>query len=530
MKRVVFAIFLFVASVLPFWGNAQQQDKSAVEQLQKLNRFYRILNGMYVDSVDMKPIVESAIKGMLAELDPHSTYLTKEEMDAARESTEGEFSGIGIQYNIHNDSIMVINTVSQGPADRVGVLPNDRIVEIDGEGVVGIKRDDVPPKLRGPRGSVVKIGVVRKGVEGVLPFTIERDNIPVTTIDAAYIASEGVGYIKVNRFGRTTMQEFREAMAKLSGIDALILDLAGNGGGLLNQAVELAGYFLPQDCVITSVEGRVMDTELLRAKKGGEFDGRLVVIIDENSASGSELVAGALQDWDRAVIVGRDSYGKGLVQREMPMGDGSAVRLTVARYHTPSGRVIQRPYEKGHKEDYYKAHANRLRGNETGELSDDKPEYKTLRSHRTVYGGGGIRPDVYIYDDTTRVSDYMVKLVAQGVYNEFLMEYMDCNRQQLLAKYPTFAEFNESFDFTDEDMQRLVTMATNKGVVYDEAGYEHSQMIMRSQLAALVAQRLYGNSESYQLLNPRVNNSYVKALEIMKNWTQEGESVLNPVE
>ena len=194
MKRVVFAIFLFVASIVPFCGNAQQQDKSAVEQLQKLNRFYRMLNGMYVDSIDMKPIVESAIKGMLAELDPHSTYLTKEEMDAARETTEGEFSGIGVQYNIHNDSIMVINTVLQGPADRVGLLPNDRIVEIDGENVVGIKRDDVPPKLRGPRGSIVKLGVVRKGVEGVLPFTIERDNIPVTTIDAAYMASEGVGY------------------------------------------------------------------------------------------------------------------------------------------------------------------------------------------------------------------------------------------------------------------------------------------------------------------------------------------------
>ena len=529
MRRVVFAIFLLAASVFPLLGNAQQQDKSAVEQLQKLNRFYRILNGMYVDSIDMKPIVESAIKGMLAELDPHSTYLTKEEMDAARETTEGEFSGIGVQYNIHNDSIMVINTVPQGPADRVGLLPNDRIVEIDGESVVGIKRDDVPPKLRGPRGSVVKLGVVRKGVEGVLPFAIERDNIPVTSIDAAYIASEGVGYIKVNCFGRTTMQEFRKAMAKLSGIDALILDLAGNGGGLLNQAVELAGYFLPQDCVITSVEGRAMDTELLRAKKGGEFDGRLVVIIDESSASGSELVAGALQDWDRAVIIGRDSFGKGLVQREIPMGDGSAVRITVARYHTPSGRVIQRPYEKGHKEDYYKAHTNRLRGNETSEMGD-KPEYKTMRSRRTVYGGGGIRPDVYIYDDTTRVSNYMVKLVAQGVYNEFLMEYMDCNRQQLLTRYPTFAEFNESFDFTDEDMQRLVAMATSKGVEYDAAGYEHSQMLMCSQLAAMVAQRLYGVSESYELLNPRVNNSYVKVLEIMKNWTQEGESVLNPVE
>lgn len=529
MKRVVYVAFLVVVSVLPFMVSAQQ-SRNATMQLQKLNNFYRYLNGMYVDSLDMKPIVESAIRGMLAELDPHSAYLDKEEMDAARETTVGEFSGIGIEYNIHNDSIMVVNTVSQGPAERVGLLPNDRIVEIDGANVVGIKRDDVPPKLRGPRGSVVKIGVVRRGVAEVLPFTIERDNIPINTIDAAYVASEGVGYIKLNRFGKTTMQEFREAMAKLSGIDALILDLSGNSGGLLNQAVELAGYFLPQDSQVVSVEGRAMGIERLRAKKGGEFDGRLVVIIDESSASGSELVAGALQDWDRAVIVGRDSYGKGLVQREIPMGDGSAVRLTVARYHTPSGRVIQRPYEKGHKDDYYKAHVNRLKGDDTGESSEDLPEYKTLRSRRTVYGGGGIKPDVYIVNDTTRVSDYMVKLVAQGVYNEFMMDYMDRNRQQLKERYPTFGEFNESFDFTDDDMKRLVNMATSKGVEYDEAGYTHSQMLMCSQLAALVAQRLYGVSESYQLLNPRVNISYVRALEIITNWTDEGESLLNPKE
>ena len=515
MKRVVFAIFLFVASVLPFWGNAQQQDKSAVEQLQKLNRFYRILNGTYVDSVDMKPIVESAIKGMLAELDPHSTYLTKEEMDAARETTEGEFSGIGIQYNIHNDSIMVINTVSQGPADRVGVLPNDRIVEIDGEGVVGIKRENVPPKLRGPRGSVVKIGVVRKGVEGVLPFTIERDNIPVTTIDAAYIASEGVGYIKVNRFGRTTMQEFREAMAKLSGLDALILDLAGNGGGLLNQAVELAGYFLPQDCVITSVEGRVMDTELLRAKKGGEFDGRLVVIIDENSASGSELVAGALQDWDRAVIVGRDSYGKGLVQREMPMGDGSAVRLTVARYHTPSGRVIQRPYERGHADEYHKAHIERLRS--AGEDSVVlKSKFKTLRLKRDVYADGGIRPDIVVQSDTTQISDYMVKVVAKGVYNELLLGYLDRNREKLQSDYPTFERFEKEYSFPDEQMQHLVELAEAKGVKYDAEGYELSRELVRTQLAAMVAQRLFSTSEYYRYINPRVNDSYKRVLLLLE--------------
>lgn len=527
MKRVVFAIVLFVVSVLPLSVNAQQKD--AVEQLQKLNRFYRYLNGMYVDSLDMKPIVENAIRGMLSELDPHSTYLDAEEMKASQDVLEGEFSGVGIEYNIHNDSIIVINTIPQGPAERVGLLPNDRIVEIDGESVVGIKRNDVSPKLRGPQGSVVKVGVVRHGVEHILPFAIERDNIPVNTIDAAYIAGDSIGYVKVNRFGKSTMREFREAMTTLSGIDALILDLSDNSGGLLNQAVDMAGYFLPQDSHVVSIEGRAINSERLRADKGGMFNGRMVVIIDESSASGSEIVAGALQDWDRAIIVGRDSYGKGLVQRQIPMGDGSAIRLTVARYHTPSGRVIQRPYEKGHKEDYYKAYTDRLRG------IDDKnkaelPEYKTLRSRRTVRGGGGIQPDVYVKSDTSQVSNYMVKVVAQGIYNEFMMDYMDSNRQRLLEKYPVYEQFNDSFELSDADMKRLVDMATAKGVEFDIEGYGRSQALMRNQLSAMIAQRLYGDNEFYRWLNPRVNDSYVKALEIIDNWAEKGAVVLNPAE
>ena len=526
MRRVVRVIFLFVACVLPLVADAQQ-SKNAIEQLQKLNSFYRHLSVMYVDSLDMKPIVERGIREMLSELDPHSTYLDAEEMKASQEADKGEFSGIGIQYNIHNDSIVVVNVLPKGPSEQAGLLPNDRIVEIDGESVVGIKQNDVSPKLRGPRGSVVKIGVVRRGVEQVLPFTIVRDDIPINTIDAVYVVAEGVGYIKVNRFGKTTMREFRQAMDSLSGVDALILDLSGNGGGLLNQAVDLAGYFLPQDSPVVSVEGRAMSTEILRSAKGGEFDGSMVVIIDENSASGSELVAGALQDWDRAVIVGRDSYGKGLVQRQIPMGDGSAIRLTVARYHTPSGRVIQRPYEKGHKEDYYKAHTARLQGAKSDSVKQSKI-YNTLRSRREVYGGGGIRPDVYVKSDTTQVSGYMVKLVAQGVYNEFMTDYMDDNRQQLERKYPTYEEFEQEFELSDDDMRRLVDLATQKGVEYDAEGFECSKSLMRNQLTAMVAQRLYGDNEFYKWINPRVNDSYNKAMEIITNWDEQGAPLLNP--
>ena len=303
--------------------------------------------------------------------------------------------------------------------------------------------------------------------------------------------------------------------------------MSDNSGGLLNQAVDMAGYFLPQDSHIVSIEGRAIKTERLRSDKGNEFSGKLIVIIDEGSASGSEIVAGALQDWDRAVIVGQDSFGKGLVQRQIPMGDGSAIRLTVARYHTPSGRVIQRPYEKGHKDEYYKAHTNRLRG----EVSDSvagREEYNTLRSRRTVYGGGGIQPDIYTQSDTTQVSGYMVKLVAQGVYNEFMMDYMDSNRKRLEAEYPTFEKFEAKFALSDKDMKRLVDMATRKGVDYDEEGYQRSQMLMRYQLMAMIAQRLYSEDEFYKLLNPRVNNSYIKALEIATNWNELGENVINP--
>lgn len=531
MKRVVWSIVCVMAMcILPLAAYAQRQPSESAIQLQKLNRFYRYLDGMYVDSVKMAPMVEAAIRGMLNELDPHSAYLDAEEMKAARESTSGSFSGIGVEYNIHNDSIIVVNTIVQGPAERVGVRPNDRIVEIDGENVVGIARNDVPPKLRGERGSTVKIGVARHGVKEMLHFSIVRDNIPINTIDAAFVAADGVGYVKVNRFGNTTMREFREAVASLGQINSLILDLCGNGGGLLDQAVEMAGYFLPQNSLVTSIEGRALLTERVTSKTEGDFDGRVVVLIDENSASGSELVAGALQDWDRAVVAGRNSFGKGLVQREIPLGDGSAIRLTVARYHTPSGRVIQRPYDPGQKEDYYRAHTARLLGEGSDSLRSDLPAYQTLRTKRTVYGGGGIQPDIIVESDTTSVSNYMVKLVAQGVENEFLMDYMDRNRARLAEQYPTFDSFVEGFAITDEDMNTVASLAESKGVERDEAGFRRSYALLRDRITAMIAQRLYTQTEFYRVMNPRHNQYFIKAMEILNNWDEMGEKTLSPTD
>lgn len=517
------SLLLFVAIDGAYAQNPNSKPKLApnVEQLQKIMRVYNNLDKLYVEDVDMKPLVEKAIRSMLLELDPHSTYLTAEEMKSAMEMTRGKFGGIGVAYDVHHDSIVVTNVLPGGPAENVGVRPNDRIVEVDSKSVVDIQRGDVPKLLRGDIGSVVDIGVVRHGVAEMLNFSIKRDNIPLTSVDAAYRVDESVGYIKVNRFGNTTMSEFREAMVKLQGIETLILDLSSNPGGLLSQAIDMADYFLPKGLLVTSTEGRAIPTTEYLSKNNQEFDGRVIVIINEGSASGSEAVAGALQDWDRALIVGRRSYGKGLVQREMPLGDGSAMRLTVARYHTPSGRVIQRQYEAGKRDDYNKAFIDRLRGEEgyVDSLSRDSvslPEYKTLRRGRVVYGGGGITPDIKVEVDTTRVSQYVVNLVAKGVRDDFMMEYMDANRQRLESEHPTFAKFESDFKLGDEELDRIVDMAKAKGVEYDAEGYKSSRELLRNQISAMIAQRLFTMSEYYQYINIRENELFNRALELAR--------------
>lgn len=511
--KITLVLFVML-SLLPCVVQAQRTD-AAVVQLQKLNRLYRHLYNSYVDSVDMAPLVESGIRAMLEELDPHSVYLDEKEMKSSQEVMEGEFSGIGVEYNILNDTIMVVNTVPQGPAEGVGLLPNDRIVKIDGENVVGVERSDVPPRLRGETGTVVSVSVVRRGVSEELNFSITRDKIPITTVDAAYKISKDVGYIKVNRFGRTTMQEFEQAMSQLGEVGTLVLDLSNNGGGLLDQAVGMAGYFIEQDSLVVSTEGRAIEPRYFYAEDGGRFKGNLIVMINESSASGSEIVAGAVQDWDRGLLVGRSSFGKGLVQSQIPLGDGTAVRLTVARYHTPSGRVIQRPYERGHADEYHKAHIERLRfaGEDSVVL---KSKFKTLRLGRDVYADGGIRPDIVVQSDTTQISDYMVKVVAKGVYNELLLGYLDRNREKLQNDYPTFERFEKEFSFPDEQMQRLVELAEAKGVKYDAEGYELSRELMRTQLTAMVAQRLFSTSEYYRYINPRVNDSYKRVLLLLE--------------
>lgn len=512
-------------SVLPL--AAQNQDDA--RQFQKLAQVFRYLSGLYVDEVEMKPVVEGAIKGMLEELDPHSAYIDAEEMKGVQESFEGEFSGIGVEFNVLRDTVIVVNTIAGGPAERVGVRANDRIVRIDTLDAVGFTRTDVPKYLRGKTGTKVEIDVVRHGTPGRLHFVIVRDKIPLNTVDASYLAGEGIGYIKVNRFGRTTMEEFTKAYRDLGKPQGLILDLRGNGGGLLEQAIEMAGFFLPRGAMIVSTEGRAVPASSFRAMSDGEdLRGRLVVLIDEASASASEIVAGAVQDWDRGVVVGRPSFGKGLVQRQIGLPDGSAVRITVARYHTPSGRVIQRPYEKGKRREYYLDHLRRYDDATRDSLDAAAPAYRTLRTGRTVHGGGGIRPDILVEADTTGYSNYYAELIRRGIVSDFVGEWLDRSRDSLSRRYATFDAFDAGYTPSDAVLDSLTQLGEKRGVKFDAEGFAVSEALMRTQLKALAAQRLFGTGAYFRVVNPALSPAYARGMEILEAWDKLGQPVLEP--
>ena len=525
MKKIFLPLLLAACTL----GTQAQTGKDALRKLQ-MAEF--AISRLYVDTVDEDRLVESAIIEMLAQLDPHSTYNNAEEVKAMNEPLQGRFEGIGIQFQMIEDTLLVIQPVGGGPSERAGILAGDRITTVNDTAIAGVKMstEDIMSRLRGRKGTKVSLGIVRRGVDGLLHFEVKRDKIPIYSLDAAYMIRPHTGYIRVNRFAATTAEEFSEALAKLQrqGMRDLILDLQGNGGGYLNAAIDLANEFLGQKELIVYTEGRAARRSEFAAKGNGRFrQGRLVVLVDEYSASASEIVTGAVQDWDRGVVVGRRTFGKGLVQRPIDLPDGSMIRLTIARYYTPSGRCIQKPYTgKGDdmQEQYAKDLLNRFNHGELMHADSihfpDSLKYKTKRLQRTVYGGGGIMPDFFVPIDTTRYSDYHRDLVARGVIIRSTTGYIEQHRAELKKRYKDFESFNRKFNIDDDFMADVRALADKENIKFDEAQYERSLPLIKTQLKALIARDMWDMSEYFQVMNT-TNESVRQALKVLGEGAYE---------
>ena len=517
MRKLLSLYLLWLA----IGAQAQQQQPEDFSAARKLQIAEFAIQQLYVDPVNEDKIVESAIIEMLRQLDPHSTYANAEEVKRLNEPLEGNFEGIGIQFNMNEDTLMVIQVIPDGPSEKAGLLPGDRIISVNDTAIAGVKmkNEAIVRRLRGPKGSQVNLGVVRRGIAETLHFTVTRDKIPVHSIDAVYMYPNHVGYVRINNFGATTVDEFMDALKRLKkqGMRDLVLDLQGNGGGYLNAAVGLANQFLERDEMIVYTEGRRSPRNEFRALGNGQMrTGKLIVLVDEFTASAAEIVTGSVQDWDRALVVGRRSFGKGLVQRPVDLPDGSMIRLTIARYYTPSGRCIQKPYDN--PENYNADLINRYnRGEMTNADSihfPDSLKCTTLKLGRTVYGGGGIMPDYFVPIDTTRSSDYHRQLLAKGAIIKATLQYVDGHRNELQKTYKKFADFDRSFTVPESLHQALIADGNEVGAKYDEAGYQKAKALIDLQLKALIARDIWGMSEYYQVVN-HSEPTVQKALELM---------------
>lgn len=526
MKKIIImlaAAVVSTAALAQFPNFFGQQKISAPE---KLARAEALIEQFYLEDVEGEKLVEAAIDAMLATLDPHSSYSDPEETKEMTQPLDGKFSGIGIQFNMLNDTLYVIQTTAGGPSEKVGLLPGDRILSADTVAISGAKKTnaDIIKVLRGEKGSQVDIQVLRKGVEKPLSFRIIRDDIPLNSVDAAFMADKeaGVGYIKISRFAETTENEFIDAMNKLfrEGMRHVIIDLEDNGGGYLGSAVGVAEHMLRHGDLVTYTESPKIGKSEYRVENGSEFlDGRVVVLVNQYSASASEILSGAMQDNDRGLIVGRRTFGKGLVQRPFPFPDGSMIKLTVSRYHTPSGRVIQKPYELGNADDYQLDMKTRY---ESGEFMsadsvhlNDSLRYETLRNRRPVYGGGGIMPDLFVPIDTTSYSDYYRDLVAKGVLNRFCITYVDEHRHELQQKYKTEEAFMDKFEVSDKLMSEMTELGVREGVEFNAEEFDRSREMMRVILKALIGRDIFTQATYYRIALPALNPTYQRGLELI---------------
>ncbi len=493
--------------------------------LRKMQIAEMAITNLYVDPVDENKLAEDAIRGMLEKLDPHSSYTSAKETKAMNEPLQGSFEGIGVQFNVVQDTLLIIQPVTNGPSEKVGILAGDRIVMVNDTAIAGVKmsREDIVRRLRGPKGTKVKLGIFRRGIPEVLTFIVTRDKIPVKTLDAAYIIKPKTGYIRIGSFGATTYKEFMDAVTRLktAGMQHLILDLQDNGGGYLQAAVEIANEFLQRNDLIVYTQGRASKRQEFKARGNGKLlSGQVIVLINEFSASAAEIVTGAIQDQDRGMVVGRRSFGKGLVQRPVEFQDGSMMRLTIAHYYTPSGRCIQKPYTKGDTDAYEKELDNRFKHGELYSVDSihfaDSLKFHTLRRHRVVYGGGGIMPDVFVPLDTTQFSRFHRQLAAKSIIINANLRYVDNNRKVLKKTYATFADFNKRYEVPQSVIDEILKEAEKQKIKpKDEAELKQTLPYLKRQLKALVARDIWDLSEYFQIMNEE-NHIVQKAVGLLE--------------
>lgn len=530
MKNFRYIMFILGLSVVSTTVSGQWHTGGLklMEVMDKISRFY-------VDSADEDKIIETTIVKMLHDLDPHSSYISKDDIEEISEELNGEFEGIGVSFNILQDTIFIINTIQGGPSERVGILAGDRIIKVEDEVVagIGISTSGVQKRLKGKKGTKVAVTVFRKNSGDEIDFIIVRDKIPMYSLDASYMVDKNTGYIKLSRFSQTTVREFEKALGELKeeGLENLILDLTGNGGGYLRSAVELADHFLAAGKEIVITEGDKYPRKEHTSKRGGLLEeGRLVIMIDQFSASASEIVSGAVQDWDRGVIVGRRSFGKGLVQQPMRLSDGSEIRLTIARYYTPTGRLIQKSYDNGY-EDYAMDIINRYNEGELNSADSiifpDSEKYETMELRRTVYGGGGIMPDYFIPLDTTSFSDYYNQLFRKGIFNQYMLQYVEKNREMLEADYPKFNIFRNEFIVNDDLLKGLIEYAEEEGLPFKQEDWDVSVDQIKVVFKAYVARDLWENDEFYEIFN-ETDDIFLKSREILSTPKLYKEKLKQP--
>jgi len=522
MKKIITCLCLLAISCSIFAQNKAKEMGIEVDQLRKLQIAHLAITSLYVDSVDQKKLVENAINGILEKLDPHSSYSNPEDTKKMNEPLEGNFEGIGVQFNILQDTLVVIQPTAKGPSEKAGIIAGDRIIKVDDQPIAGVKmsRDSIMKKLRGPKNSKVKLSIVRRGAKDELVFNITRDKIPVNTIDATYMIAPKVGYIHLDRFGATSGKEMHEAINRLKkeGMQSLIFDLQMNGGGYLGAANEVASEFLNAGDLVVYTEGRAAPKQTLKANGGGLFqNGKLIILVDEYTASAAEIVSGAVQDHDRGTIIGRRTFGKGLVQRPIELPDGSMIRLTVSHYYTPSGRCIQKPYEKGKIKEYQKDVLNRLNHGELTSVDsihlDSTKVYKTLVKSRNVYGGGGIMPDIFVPLDTTQYTPYYRAISRNNLINEAVLKFVDQHRKSLQKQYKDFTNYIKDYEVPQPFIDEIIEQAKAKKITpKDDKEKAETIADLQFMLKALIAYNIWDRSEYFQLINLR-NETVLRALQ-----------------